>query len=235
MRLLLISNSTNSGEEYLGWPKEHIAEFLGTDIKKVLFFPFAGVTFSYDEYEKRVQDKLGKYGYEINSIHKYSDKRKAIDETDAIMIGGGNTFHLLRAMQQLDIVEYVRKKIIEGIPYVGWSAGSNLTCPTICTTNDMPIVEPDSFAAINLIRFQINPHYLDAHPDGHGGETREQRIEEFLYANPDDYVMGLREGCFLIVEEGKISLNGSKPARIFKFGEKPREIEPGGDVDFLFL
>lgn len=234
MRLLLISNSTNAGEEYLGWPKENIAEFLGKKVKKVLFFPFAAVTFSYDEYEKKVQDKLGKYGYEIDSIHKYADKRKALEEAEAIMVGGGNTFHLLKAIQNFDLSEFIRKKVLEGTPFVGWSAGSNIACPTICTTNDMPIVEPDSFAAINLIRFQINPHYLDAHPDGHGGETREQRIEEFLAANPDDYVLGLREASFLKIEDGEISLNG-KPARIFKYGQEPMEIEPGGDIDFLFL
>ena len=235
MRLLLISNSTNVGEEYLGWPKQDIADFLGTEVKKVLFVPFAGVTLSYDEYEQKVQDKLGPFGYEIDSIHKYIDKRKAIDEAEAIMVGGGNTFHLLRALQQFELVEYIRKKVMAGMPYVGWSAGSNVTCPTICTTNDMPIVEPMSFAAINLIRFQINPHYLDAHPDGHGGETREQRIEEFMVANPDDYVLGLREGTFIKIEGGEVGLFGKKPARIFKLGQTPMEVKPGDDIDFLFL
>jgi len=234
MRVLLVSNSTNAGEEYLGWPKQDIADFLGKDVKRVLFIPYAGVTMTYDEYEKKVQDKLGPYGYQIDSIHKYEEKRKAITEADAIMIGGGNTFHLLRAIQQLELVEYLRMKVLEGTPYVGWSAGSNVTCPTICTTNDMPIVEPLSFSALNLVRFQINPHYLDAHPDGHGGETREERIGEFLVANPDDYVVGLREGCYIKIENGDVGLYGKKSMRVFKNGEEAYEIEPGGDIDFLF-
>ena len=236
MRLLLISNSTNAGEAYLDYPKYEIKKFLGDKVKKVLFIPYAAVTFSFDEYQKKVQDRFSEIGYEVDSIHHYDyDKKKqAIKDAEAIVVGGGNTFHLTKLMQQQDLLETIRYECLKGKPYVGWSAGSNVTCPTICTTNDMPIVEPESFHAINLIRFQINPHYLDANPDGHAGETREQRINEYLVANPYIYVVGLREGTMLKIDNAKVELIGPRNARIFKHGEEPREIAPGDDLDFLF-
>ncbi len=236
MRLLLISNSTNAGEAYLDYPKHEIKKFLGDKVKKVLFIPYAAVTFSFDEYQKKVQDRFSEIGYEVDSIHHYDyDKKKqAIKDAEAIVVGGGNTFHLTKLMQQQDLLETIRYECLKGKPYVGWSAGSNVTCPTICTTNDMPIVEPESFHAINLIRFQINPHYLDANPDGHAGETREQRINEYLVANPYIYVVGLREGTILKIDDAKVQLIGPRNARIFKHGEEPRELAPGDDFDFLF-
>jgi dipeptidase E len=127
----------------------------------------------------------------------------------------------------------IREKVLSGTPFVGWSAGSNVACPTIRTTNDMPIVQPESFDVFGFIKFQINPHYLDASPDGHAGETREQRIEEFLEANPDVYVAGLREGCMFLVENGKIQLIGEKSCRIFKKGITPIELKAGSDFNFL--
>lgn len=127
----------------------------------------------------------------------------------------------------------ILKRVKEGVPYVGWSAGSNVCCPTICTTNDMPIVEPESFKAIGAVKFQINPHYLDANPEGHAGETREQRIEEYIEANPRRYVVGLREGCMLRYIDGKLELSGSRPMRIFKKGQPAYEVNAGDDLSFL--
>lgn len=127
----------------------------------------------------------------------------------------------------------ILKRVKEGVPYVGWSAGSNVCCPTICTTNDMPIVEPESFKAINAVKFQINPHYLDANPEGHAGETREQRILEYIEANPRRYVVGLREGCMLRYVDGKLELLGSRPMRIFKKGVETYEVVAGDDLSFL--
>lgn len=235
MRLLLISNSTNAGEAYLDYPKHEIKKFLG-DVKKILFIPYAAVTFSFDEYQQKVQERFSELGIEVDSIHHYTPagKRKALADAEAIVIGGGNTFNLLKLMQQQDLLEVIRYECLKGKPYVGWSAGSNVTCPTICTTNDMPIVEPDSFHAINLVRFQINPHYLDANPDGHAGETREQRIEEYLEANPYNYVVGLREGTMLKIDEGEVTLIGPRKARIFKKDMEPKELGAGDDFDFLF-
>jgi len=234
MNLLLISNSTNAGEGYLEYCKQSIADFLRQrGVSRALFFPFAAVTFSYDEYEKRVAEKLSPLGVEVRSIHRCADAKKAVAEAQAIMVGGGNTFHLLKSIQDLNLIEAVREKTLNGAPYVGWSAGSNLACPTICTTNDMPIVEPRSFAAFNLIPFQINPHYLDAHPDGHAGETREQRIQEYVAANPHRYVAGLREGCMFTYIGGKLELHGSRSLRIFKHGQEPRELKVGEDLQLL--
>jgi len=236
MRLLLISNSTMAGQGYLEYPMPEIEKFLDGKVKKVLFIPYAAVTFSYDEYQQKVATRFNDIGVEVDSIHLYApEKRKeAVQNAEAIVVGGGNTFHLLKMMQQDDVLETIRYEVMKGKPYMGWSAGSNVACPSICTTNDMPIVEPESFHAINLVRFQINPHYLDGHPDGHAGETREQRIEEFLEANPYIYVAGLREGCMLKIENAKLELIGDKPLRIFRNGQEPREIEVGGDFDFLF-
>ncbi|MDY0344597.1 MAG: dipeptidase PepE [Lentimicrobium sp.] len=236
MKLLLISNSTNPGEAYLGWPRQIITNFLeGTGVKRVLFIPYAGVTLSYDEYENKVKTVFKEMGYELYSIHHESDPVKAVVEAEAIAVGGGNTFHLVREMQRNGVMQAIRGRALAGVPYMGWSAGSNVACPTLCTTNDMPIVQPDSFQCMDLIPFQINPHYLDAHPEGHGGETREQRIEEFLVANPEVYVAGLREATSLIYEDGHLKLIGRHKMRVFHHGMEPREIEPGTDVDFLRL
>lgn len=233
MRLLLISNSTNAGEGYLEYPLPAIGDFLkGT--KKVLFLPYAAVTFSFDDYEKKVQQRFNELGIEVDSLHHHKNAKEAVRNAEAIVVGGGNTFRLLKMIQQLDIIEVLRYRVLDGVPYVGWSAGSNVASPTICTTNDMPIVEPESFSAFNLVRFQINPHYLDANPSGHAGETREQRIEEFTTMDPFSYVVGLREGSILKVEEGDITLLGDKSVRIFKHETEPRECKPGDNFDFLF-
>jgi dipeptidase E len=234
MKLLLISNSTNAGEGYLEYCKQDIVDFLKANkVQKMLFFPFAAVTFSYDDYQKKVQDKLGPLGIEVDSIHRHSDAKKAVAEAQAIVVGGGNTFHLLKNVQTLGLIEEVRKKVMGGVPYIGWSAGANLTCPTICTTNDMPIVEPESFNAFDLVPFQINPHYLDAHPDGHAGETREQRIEEYLAANHNRYVAGLREACMFYVDGNNLRLHGTRSLRVFKYGVEPKEYKAGDDISFL--
>ena len=184
MRLLLISNSTNPGEPYLDYPKENIRKFLGEKSVKALFLPYAAVTFSYDAYKEKVLERFREIGHEIISIHQFDDPLKAVNEASAIVVGGGNTWKLLKIIQENKLIDIVRKKVLAGTPYIGWSAGSNVACPTIKTTNDMPVVEPESFNSFNLIPFQINPHYLDVNPSGHAGETREQRIEEFIEANP---------------------------------------------------
>lgn len=234
MRLLLISNSTNAGEPYLDYPKHNIKAFLNQyNVKKVMFVPYAAVTFSYDEYQSRVANRFKEIGIEVDSVHHYQNQREAIENAEAVVVGGGNTFALTGLMQKYGLIEAIRSKVIGGTPYVGWSAGSNVTCPTICTTNDMPIVEPQSFKALNLIPFQINPHYLDAHPDGHAGETREQRIEEYITANQGMTVVGLREGCILKIEDNKIALIGERTLRIFRFGNQPYELDNKQDLSFL--
>ena len=232
MKLLLISNSTNAGEAYLKYPIVQIGAHL-QGVSEVIFIPYAAVTFSYDEYEKKVQERFDEIGIKVRSIHHEKNPRKAILEAQAICVGGGNTFALTKKMQEQGLMTAILKRVKEGVPYVGGSAGSNVCCPTICTTNDMPIVEPKSFKAIGAVKFQINPHYLDANPEGHAGETREQRIEEYIEANPRRYVVGLREGCMLRYMDGKLELIGSRPMRIFKKGIATYEVEPGADLSFL--
>lgn len=233
-KLLLISNSTNPGEAYLGWPQDYIREFVSkNEIKTLAFIPFAGVTISWDDYFTRVQDVFEGFEVKLLAVHNVEEPVQVIQQADAIAVGGGNTFHLVHLLQQSGLMEAIRWEAEAGKPYIGWSAGSNVTCPTLKTTNDMPITEPERFQCMGLIPFQINPHYLDVHPSGHGGETREQRIEEFLVANPDIYVAGLREATLLELDGGKLQLKGRSALRLFKQGMTPRELGPGSDLDFL--
>ncbi len=233
MKLLLISNSTNAGEAYLDYPKQQIRDFLGEKPVKALFIPYAAVTFSFSDYEKKVSERFREVGHNIVSIHRFDDPVRAVKEAHAIVVGGGNTWQLTRMMQEQGLIFPISDKVKKGIPYIGWSAGSNVACPTLKTTNDMPIVEPKTFSTFNLLKFQINPHYLDANHEGHAGETREMRIEEFLVANPAIFVVGLREGTMFRIEEGKIELIGPRPARIFRKGENPIDLPPGEDFSFL--
>jgi dipeptidase E len=233
MKLLLISNSTNAGEEYLDYPKNNIRDFLGTKKVTALFIPYAGVTVSFDEYEKKVNERFQEIGHEIVSVHRFADPVEAVRRAEAIIVGGGNTFRLALLLHSNGLVEPVRDAVKRGIPYIGWSAGANAACPTICTTNDMPIVNPGSFEAFNLIPFQINPHYLDSNPPGHAGETREMRIKEFIEINRNVYVAGLREGTMLLVSGEKIELIGSGKMRIFRYGLEATETGQENDLRFL--
>ncbi|MDP1621695.1 MAG: dipeptidase PepE [Bacteroidales bacterium] len=239
--LLLISNSTNAGEEYLAWPRTHIKDFLsGFGVHNVLFVPYAGVNLtslsvekSFDLYEERVKKIFSEMGFSLKSIHREPNPVQAVMEAESIVIGGGNTFHLTRMMHQQGLMEAIRSKISQGKPFVGWSAGSNVACPTMKTTNDMPISEPASFDCLNVVPFQINPHYLDASPEGHAGETREQRIMEFLTVNREMTVAGLREGCLLKVTGDAIIHVGKRSLRVFRFGKETQEFQSGDDLDFL--
>jgi dipeptidase E len=240
-QLLLISNSTNYGEPYLGWPQQYIKDFMAnTGVKDILFVPYAGVGLnneslekSFDVYENRVQGVFSELGFNIYSIHHFDDQVDAVNKAPAIAVGGGNTFHLVAMMQSTGIMDAIRARVSEGVPYMGWSAGSNVACPSLKTTNDMPITQPHSFDCMQLVPFQINPHYLDANPSGHGGETRQQRIEEFLIVNRNMKVVGLREATLLQIEDDKIELKGAHPMRLFRFGQEPEEFEPGADISFL--
>lgn len=233
MRLLLISNSASPGETYLEKPASDIGAFLEEAKERIILIPFAAVTYSFDEYVEKVNKALASQGIRVTGIHTAKDPIRTISEASAVIVGGGNTFQLTKMMQESGILHAIRERVKSGMPYVGWSAGSNVACPTICTTNDMPIVQPLSFQVFNFIPFQINPHYLDSHPSDHGGETREQRILEYIEANPNMYVVGLREGCRLFVEDGKLRMAGEKPLRIFRKGDTPYELQPDSDLQFL--
>lgn len=233
MKLLLISNSTMPGEAYLDYPKNEIKNFLGEKPLTALFIPYAAVTFSFGDYEQKVAERFAELGFQVKSIHHFNDPVKAVNDAEAIVVGGGNTWQLVRMMHDNLLMETIREKVQKGTPYIGWSAGSNVACPTLRTTNDMPIIDPKGFDTTGLVPFQINPHYLDANPEGHGGETREQRIEEFMEINPDVYVVGLREGTMLHVENDQMRLIGSRTACIFKKGSAPIELSSEDDFSFL--
>ena len=233
MQLLLISNSTNAGEQYLEYPIMNIKAFLGPNPVNALFIPYAAVTFSYDTYEEKVSSRFLETGHNITSIHHYKNPVEAIENAKAIVIGGGNTWKLLKTMRDNHLIEAIRTKVMGGTPYIGWSAGANVACPTIKTTNDMAIVEPDSFEALGLVPFQINPHYLDANPAGHAGETREQRIEEFIEANQNIWVVGLRESTMLLINNEIINLIGPRKARIFRKGKTVMDLGEGDNFSFL--
>ena len=250
MKLLLISNSTNFGEPYLAWCQTQIEMFcLQNNIKansKIAFVPFAGVNIggnaypkSYDAYEQRVQNVFKNWGFKnLHSIHHAKDKKTAIDKADCIIVGGGNTFHLVAELHNYALMDAIADKVKKGVPYIGWSAGSNVACPTLCTTNDMPIVQPKSFDTLNLVPFQINPHYLDPTPEidkmvKHGGETRQDRLNEYMAVNQKRVVVGLREACALWINGKKMFLRGGKKMIVFQYGKEPYEIEPGSDVSKL--
>jgi len=227
MKLLLLSNSTMASKPFLGWPTEYLQSFIGNQPKKILFIPYAGVNVYWDGYAKKVADYFEEFRYETISIYKQNNLANAIIEADIIMVGGGNTFHLVYHLHRNGLIPLIRQAVLDGKPYIGWSAGANVACPTLSTTNDMPIIQPESFETFNLVPFQINPHYLDANPDGHGGETREDRINEFLEINHDKVVVGLREGTGLWIEDKQTKLIGNKTARLFQYGKEPEELTVG--------
>lgn len=233
MRLLLISNSTNPGEAYLDYPKQNIKNFLGEKPINCLFIPYAAVTFSFDEYKDKVNNRFAEIGHKVTSIHRFSNPLEAVKKAEAIVVGGGNTWQLVKMLHENKLMDAIREKVMTGTPYVGWSAGSNIACPSLRTTNDMPIVEPASFTTLGLIPFQINPHYLDENNESHGGETRETRITEFIHANKEMYVAGLREGTMLQLENGTLKLIGSRNARIFHYQKETLELSEKDDFNFL--
>lgn len=231
-RILLISNSTLYGSGYLDHAETEIRSFLG-DVKHVLFVPFA--LHDRDGYTATAQKRFEKMGYELSSVHTARDPRAAVNDTDVVFIGGGNTFRLLKALYDFKLLDPIRERVEAGMPYIGSSAGSNVAGPTIKTTNDMPIVEPPSFNALGLVSFQINPHYLDPDPNSkHMGETREERLRQFLEEN-DTPVAGLREGAMVRIENGETILRGSTGARIFRKGSDPVETLPGANLNRFLI
>ena len=229
-RILLISNSTVHGRGYLDHVEDEIKAFLGP-AKTVLFFPFA--LFDRDDYAAKAKARFAAMGYPLESAHTAGDPQEAIDRADATFIGGGNTFRLLKALQDLELLEPIRRKVKSGAPYIGSSAGSNVAGPTIKTTKDMPIVQPRSFDSLGLVPFQISPHYFDPDPNStHMGETQGERILQFLEEN-ETPVVGIREGAWLLIENGAVTLKGKTGARIFRRGQAPVEVTPGTEISEL--
>jgi dipeptidase E len=233
VRLLLLSNAKREGMGYLEHAQGYLRDFLRDGVKEVLFVPYAAVTKSHDQFVEQVRPVFESLGMRVSGIHAAPDPREAVRAAQAIVVGGGSTWRLLRELRLAGLLPAIRNRVVAGMPYAGWSAGTNVTCPTIMTTNDMPICDPGGFDALALVPFQINPHYLHGNPPGHKGETREERITEFGVLHPRAWVAGLREGTGFLVENGAISLLGEAQCRIFRHGEPPRELGPGDDFGFL--
>lgn len=215
-RLLLLSSSRTPGGGFLEHAGGQIRGFLGSGVTRVLFIPYASVSRSYEEMTKLVSETLGGLGYQVAGLHDAPDPVGAVRAAEAVAVAGGNTFRLLQLIQSQGLLQPLRERVQAGMPYIGWSAGSNLACPTIRTTNDMPIVWPRDCDALGLIPFQINPHYTELLPPEHQGETRDDRLREFMRLNPGMPVLGLREGGALRVEGAHMRLLGGQNARLFR-------------------
>lgn len=230
LRILLISSSNVHGTGYLDHAEPEIRDFLGAT-RRVLFFPWA--LRDLDGYAAKVRERLGRMDFDMDSAHDASDPVRAVEDAEAVFVGGGNTFRLLKTMYELDLLVPLRSRVWEGMPYIGSSAGSNVAGETIRSTNDMPVVEPPTLSALGLVPFCMNPHYLDPDPAStHKGETREERIAQFHEEN-EQPVVGLREGAILRIEGRTVSLRGIARMRLFRRGEPPEEFEPGARLDFL--
>jgi dipeptidase E len=226
MKLLLISSSLVHGQGYLDHAESALRSLLGSR-RRVAFVPFAG--FDHVAYVAKVRVRLSPMGFDVDHVRGPED----VESAEALFIGGGNTFRLLKRLYELDLIDVIRKRVLDGMPYIGSSAGTNVATASIRTTNDMPIVYPPSFEALKLVPFQINPHYQDPDPAStHKGETREQRILEFLEEN-ETPVVGLREGSMLSRDGHRLELLGELPARLFRRGAEPAEVPPGSDLSNL--
>ena len=226
-RLLLISTSTVFGTGYLDHAEAEIRDHL-RDVREVAFVPYA--LHDLEAYANKACERFQRMGFRCESVHRASSPKAAIESAGAVFIGGGNTFRLLKSLYDLDLIEAIRARVREGMPYIGASAGTNVAGPTIRTTNDMPIVEPPSLDSLNLFPYQINPHYQDPDQNSkHMGETREERLLQYLEEN-NGPVIGLREGSMLKTEDGSIRLLGSPSARIFERGKSPYEVTSPSEI-----
>ena len=223
---LLISASSYQDTGYLRHCKNWVKDFLGESGKEeILFIPYAGVRRSNDEYEQKVIDRLKNKN--IKSIHYYEDKISAIKNANSIAVGGGNTFMLLYTLYKLNLIEPIKEAVANGTKYFGWSAGANIAGKTMMTTNDMPIIMPKSFESLNIFPYQINPHFISGKLAGHNGESREERLEEFLIANPKDTIYALPEGTALLIEGSEAQVIGHSEILKFEYQKEIEKIEVG--------
>ncbi|XP_061389876.1 probable alpha-aspartyl dipeptidase [Musca vetustissima] len=233
--LLLLSSSRVHGYGFLEHAKTDITNFFNKrKVQTILFVPYA--LKDHDKYTATVREALTPWGYKVEGLHTKEDPVKAVNTAEAIFIGGGNTFVLLKTLYENNLVDVIRDRVLNhGIPYMGSSAGTNVATASINTSNDMPVAYPPTFVALNLVPFNINPHYLETDPNTqHKGETRDQRINEYLeYETQSRGVLGLREGTALLVEGEKATLVGDRRAKLFRPNQEPVEYEPNADLSFL--
>jgi len=225
MQLLLLSNST-SDKGYLAHALDLIAA-LAQGAREAVFVPYAGVSRSWDAYEAVVGEALSPIGMAVRSVHRAADPAAAVREAEVVLVGGGNTFSLLHHCRRNGVLAALKSRERAGLRFVGWSAGANLACPTICTTNDMPVIDPGGLDALGFVPFQINAHYTNASLPGHRGETRDQRLAEFLVLNPATPVLALPEGDWLRAAGASITLGGGRPAYWMRHGHEPVTLGDG--------
>ena len=229
-KMIIASTSTLFGGKYLDYLIPYLSGHFKS-VERLLFIPYArpkGI--SYEDYTRLVKEGLKELPMVVSGIHEFDDPGKALENAQSIFIGGGNTFVLMDTLIKKGILHKLRQVVENGTPYLGTSAGSNITGPNVRTTNDMPIVYPASLDSLNLVPFNLNPHYLDPDPAStHQGETRETRIREF-HAYNSEMVIGLREGSWIAVNGGEMILQGSQTARIFQKDRLPFELESGRDL-----
>ncbi|UTW61085.1 dipeptidase PepE [bacterium SCSIO 12741] len=227
LNLRLLSNSTLPGQPYFAWPKPYLGEFF-EPIDEILFVPFAGVTITYDEYTEMLQKAIQEFDVKVIGIHTCENPVEAVQNAKAIAVGGGNTFHLFHELHRLNLMSEIQAACHRGVPYIGWSAGSNTACPFLHTTNDMPIIQPESFEGLNLLPFQINVHYTDKTLEGHGGESRDTRLAEYRVLHPNLPLIGLPEGDLIEVKGNLYNLVGAFPMKVWLPGQKEAmEVAPG--------
>jgi len=226
MNVLMLSSSKYANHDYLAYAKAWITEHL-KDCTQILFIPYAGVSINWDSYTQKVQQALPEYA--IKGIHEFPDAASALNQADAILVGGGNTFNLLHHLYENNVLNLIQEKVQLGVPYIGWSAGSNICGLSIRTTNDMPIIEPESFTALSFIQAQLNPHYNDYVAPGHHGETRDERIQEYCILHPSVPVLAIREGSALLLQNNRLSLLGELNAFVFQ-GQNKLEVNASQDL-----
>ena len=231
--LLIASTSTLHDGEYLDYLLPELAIHF-KDVKTLLFIPYARPSgISHKAYTSKVSEAFAKIHIKVKGIHEFENPSQAIQNAEAIFTGGGNTFLLVSQLYRYNLMSLLTETLKKGTPYLGTSAGSNITGLTMQTTNDMPIIYPPSFQTLGMVPFNLNPHYLD--PDAnskHMGETRETRIKEFHQFNSLP-VLGLREGSWLDVKGEKIILKGDLQARLFRQNQNPEELPTGSDLSSL--
>jgi dipeptidase E len=216
IRILAFSSSRSGQAEYLQTNLPVIKNFIGDKATNIAFLPFATADNNYEDYGSRVREALKSLPGNFEILFPENAK-SVLEKSDVIIVGGGNTFKLLHDIYELNLLDLIRDKVNAGVPYISWSAGSNIIGPTIATTNDMPIIEPKSFNALGLFPFQINPHYFNKKIAGFNGETRDERLQEFLHMNPGIPIACLPEGSGLLLENNVLKYFGKDEGVLFYY------------------
>lgn len=231
-QMLLLSSSRSADTGFLEACEDELRDTL-KDIKRVLFIPYAIIGEENRGRIGMVEERCRALGVKMDNIEEFGDHAAAVEQAEAVLVSGGNTFCLLDAMYRNNVIEPLRKRVREGMPYIGWSAGSNVAGKSIRTTNDMPIVYPPSFDALGLVSFHLNPHFTDAMPPGHRGETRRDRLGEFLSVNPHEKVVAIREGSALRIRGNHMRLAGKHDGLLFTSDASPVVLAAGRDLSHL--